>query len=140
MFVQTTNLHRPNVYTRQTSIIENPFELIWYYHFHFLINIETQVSSVGPTIQNCQLSMYLLHKTPISVYAILGARPISPIYGIYYFPYESNQSVQPATRAYFQLLWKASTFDQGFFCPSGQKRASSYFRYFLVFSSNLSNF
>ena len=33
-----------------------------------------------------------------------------------------NQKVQPATRAYFQLLQRASAFGRGFFCPSGKKR------------------
>ena len=44
-------------------------------------------------------------------------------------------------RAYFQLLWRASVFGQGFFCPMGKKRAfhaiCAYFRQLLVFSSNL---
>ena len=34
-----------------------------------------------------------------------------------------DQKVQPATRAYFQLLRRASAFGRGFFCPSGKKKS-----------------
>ena len=50
----------------------------------------------------------------------------------------------PLRGLYFQLLRRASASGRGFFCPSGKKRAFyavlAYFRPFLVFSSNLSNF
>ena len=58
--------------------------------------------------------------------------------------------IKPATRAYFQLLRKASAFGRGFFCPSGKKRAYytvlAHFGIFcspiitlVTFSSNISN-
>ena len=47
-------------------------------------------------------------------------------------------------RAYFSLLRRAVTFGQGFYCPSGPKRAfhivCTYLRQFLVFNNNIRNF
>ena len=40
------------------------------------------------------------------------------------------QTVQPAIRAYFQLLRRALAFGQGFFCPSGRKK--ELFKLFVV--------
>ena len=55
-----------------------------------------------------------------------------------------DQKIRPATRAYFQLLRRASAFGRGFFFPLGKKRAYyavlAHFWQFLVSSSNLGNF
>ena len=54
-----------------------------------------------------------------------------------------NYKIRSATRAFFYFLRRASTFGQGFLCPSGQKEKNyaifSLFRQFFVFSSNLTH-
>ena len=65
--------------------------------------------------------------------------------------FKDNWDVQPATRAYFQLLQRALAFGQRLFLPFGQKRALMLFVLILghfccsvvsslMFSSDLSNF
>ena len=62
-----------------------------------------------------------------------------------------NQKIRPATRAYFQLLRRASAFGRGFFYPSGKKELFMLFCPIfgdfwcsvvtvVTFSSNLNNF